>query len=67
MSDKPEALRSLYEVTGDIKDINTVLIERAALERKDALLRRMVEAWNNPERGLADCYEVVSEIRKELQ
>ena len=38
----------------------------AAIERKDALLRRMVDAWDEPNNGLADCYEVVEAIKQEL-
>lgn len=38
----------------------------AAIERKDALLRRMVDAWDEPERSLTACYGVVQAIKQEL-
>lgn len=40
--------------------------QHAEIGRKDALLRRMVDAWDEPNNGLADCYEVVEAIKQEL-
>lgn len=37
-----------------------------SVERKDALLRRMVDVWDEPERSLTACYGVVQAIKQEL-
>ena len=60
MTTQPEALRlalearSLYEITGDIKDANTLLINRAALR----------EALEQPEQPSAD--EIIASHAKRL-
>lgn len=59
MTDHTE-LRSLYEVTGDIKDINTILVPRDRLEKaeKDAeRWRYSVEIGGNQTMNWLDVYD----------
>ena len=58
-----QELRSLYEITGDIKDINTVLVQRDRLEKaeKDAERYRWLrdgcdEKGNAASHIAANCY-----------
>jgi hypothetical protein len=74
MTDKqPEALRLADEVDKvaqtfpDMAEVSAMLrTQHAAIERKDALLRRMVDVWDEPERSLTACYGVVQAIKQEL-
>lgn len=43
-----QELRSLYEITGDIKDINTVLVQRDRLEKAEKDAERYRWLRNGP-------------------